>query len=46
MKLSANCDKDRVHIRSFDAAGLMTPEIERGLPETLREGLQKVRETE
>jgi len=46
MKLSANRDKDRVHIRSLDAAGLITPEIERGLPESLRARLQHVRETE
>ncbi len=46
MKLSANRDKDRVHIRSLDAAGLITPEIERGLPEPLRARLQHVRETE
>jgi hypothetical protein len=46
MKLSANRDKDRVHIRSLDAAGLITPEIERGLPESLRARLQQVRETE
>jgi hypothetical protein len=46
MKLSANRDKDRVHIRSLDAAGLITPEIERGLPEPLRAKLQHIRETE
>ncbi len=46
MKLSANRDKDRVHIRSLDAAGLITLEIERGLPEALRAKLQHVRETE
>lgn len=46
MKLSANRDKDRVHIRSLDAAGLITPEIERGLPEPLRARLKLVRETE
>jgi len=46
MKLSANRDKDRVHIRALDAAGLITPEIERGLPESLRARLQQVRETE
>jgi len=46
MKLSANQDKDRVHLRSLDAAGLITPEIERGLPESLRARLQRVRETE
>ena len=46
MKLSANRDKDRVHIRSLDAARLITPEIERALPESLRERLWRVRETE
>lgn len=46
MKLSANRDKDRVHIRSLDAAGLITPEIERGLSEPLRARLQQVRESE
>lgn len=46
MKLSANRDKDRVHIRSLDAAGLITPEIEHRLPETLRARLKQVRETE
>ena len=46
MKLSANRDKDRVHVRSLDAAGLITPEIERGLPEPLRAKLEHVRETE
>ncbi|HEV2351929.1 MAG TPA: hypothetical protein VG028_19025 [Terriglobia bacterium] len=46
MKLSANRDKDRVHIRSLDAAGLITPEIEHGLPEPLMARLQQVRETE
>ena len=46
MKLSANRDKDRVHLRSLDAAGLITPEIERGLPERLQVRLRQVRETE
>ncbi len=46
MKLSANRDKDRVHLRSLDASGLIGPEIERGLPEPLRARLQQVRETE
>lgn len=46
MKLSANRDKDRVHLRSLDAAGLITPEVERGLPEELRTRLRQVRETE
>ena len=46
MKLSANRDKDRIHIRSLDAVGLISSEIERGLPETLRARLHQVRETE
>ncbi len=46
MKLSANRDKDRVHVRSLDAAGLITPEIERELPDALRARLVNVRETE
>lgn len=46
MKLSANLDKDRVHIRSLDAAGLITHEIEHAIQEPLRARLQQVRETE
>ncbi len=46
MKLSANRDKDRVHIRSLDAAGLITPEIMRGLSPALQARLRLVRETE
>jgi hypothetical protein len=46
MKLSANRDKDRVHIRSLDAAGLITPQVARELPEPLRARLKQVRETE
>ena len=46
MKLSAYRLKDRVHIQSLDAAGLITAEIERQLPEPLRARLQRVRETE
>lgn len=46
MKLSAFRDKDRVHIRSMDAAGLITAEVERALPVELQERLQHVRETE
>lgn len=45
MKLSANRDKDRVHIRSLDTAGLITPGIEDVLPESLRARLRQVRET-
>ena len=46
MKLSSYRDKDRVHIRSMEAAGLITREVERGLPDELHSRLQHVRETE
>jgi hypothetical protein len=46
MKLSSFRDKDRVHVRSMDAAGLVTPEVEAKLPVGLLERLQHVRETE
>jgi len=46
MKLIAYRDKDRVHIRSLDAAGLITPTVERGLRRDLRSRLRHIRETE
>jgi hypothetical protein len=46
MKLSSYRDKDRVHIRSMDAAGLITREVEKGLADELRGRLQHIRETE
>jgi hypothetical protein len=46
MKLSAYRDKDRVHIRSMDAAGLITAEVESTLPVELKARLQHIRETE
>ena len=46
MKLSAFRDKDRVHIRSMDAARLITSQVENSLPPELLERLQHVRETE
>lgn len=46
MKLSAFRDKDRVHVRGMDAAGLITAEVEVGLSEVLLERLRIVRETE
>jgi hypothetical protein len=46
MKLSANRDKDRVHIRSMDAAGLIPSGVENALPLELRERLQHIRATE
>ncbi len=46
MKLSSFRDKDRVHVRAMDAAGLITPEVERSLPAELTARLQHVRDTE
>lgn len=46
MKLTSFRDKDRVHVRDMDGVGLITPEIEAGLPEVLRERLAQVRATE
>ena len=46
MKLTSFRDKDRVHVRDMDQAGLITPEIEASLPEALRERLAHIRATE
>jgi hypothetical protein len=46
MKLSSWRDKDRVHVRGMDAAGLITNEVEEGLSGELRGRLRIVRETE
>ena len=46
MKLMSNRDKDRVHIRSMDAAGLITDEVEQRLAADLSSRLQNIRETE
>jgi len=46
MKLTSYRDKDRVHIRSLDAAGLITGEIEMQLAPDLAARLQHIRETE
>src|ERR1035441_3287499 len=46
MKLSAYRYKDRVHIQSMDAAGLITAEVEHALPAELQARLQHIRETE
>jgi hypothetical protein len=46
MKLTSFRLKDRVHIQDMDGVGLITPEIESGLPEVLRERLAQVRVTE
>jgi hypothetical protein len=46
MKLSSYRDKDRVHIRSMDAAALITPDVENELTPVLLERLRHIRETE
>ena len=46
MKLNANRDKDRVHVRSMDAAGLITLEIEKSLAPELEARLRHIRQTE
>ncbi len=46
MKLSSYRDKDRVHIRGMDAAGLITPDVEGTLNEPLQTRLHHIRATE
>ena len=46
MKLTSYQDKDRVHIRSMDAAGLLTHEVEGRLTAELLSRLKIIRETE
>jgi hypothetical protein len=46
MKLTSNRDKDRVHIRSMDAAGLISPEVEKRLMPELAARLTDIRATE
>lgn len=46
MKLSSYRDKDRVHIRGMDAAGLLTEAVEDALSADLRSRLRHIRETE
>ena len=46
MKLTSNRDKDRVHVRSLDAAGLITDAVQPQLPQTLLKRLAHIRETE
>jgi hypothetical protein len=46
MKLTSFRLKDRVHIQDLDGVGLITPEIEQGLSEPLRQRLSEVRATE
>jgi hypothetical protein len=46
MKLTSFRLKDKVHIQDMDAVGLITPEIEAGLPEPFRARLAEVRASE
>lgn len=46
MKLTSYRLKDRVHLQDMDAAGLITPGIEAGLPDELRRRLTETRSTE
>jgi hypothetical protein len=46
MKLTSFRLKDKVHIQDLDGVGLITPEIEQGLSEPLRQRLAEVRATE
>jgi hypothetical protein len=43
MKLTSFRLKDRVHLQDMDGVSLITPEIEAGLPEILRQRLAEVR---
>lgn len=43
MKLTSLRLKDKVHLMDMDSVGLITPQIEAALPETLRERLKAVR---
>jgi hypothetical protein len=45
-RLSSERTVDRVSIRSMDAAGLITADVEATLPEKLRSRLQNIRDTE
>ncbi len=46
MKLNSYRDKDRVHIRGMEAAGLITSEVEATLSREQQRRLQHIRETE
>ena len=46
MKLTSFRAKDEAHLKDLDEAGLITPEIEVGLPPLLRERLSRTRERE
>jgi hypothetical protein len=46
MKLSNNRDIDRVHVRDMDSVGLITPEVQNALPQSLLERLVEIRSSE
>ncbi len=46
MKLISFRLRDKTHLIDMDSVGLITPEIEAGLPGPLRERLQQVRAEE
>ncbi len=46
MKLTSFRIKDKTHLIDMDSVGLITPEIEAGLPDALRERLEQVRAEE
>lgn len=46
MKLISFRLRDKTHIIDMDSAGLITPEIEAGLPDVLRARLNQVRDEE
>ena len=46
MKLTSFRSRDKTHIIDLDSVGLITPEIEQGLPEVLRDRLEQVRKEE
>ncbi len=46
MKLTSFRLKDKVHLQDMDSVGLITPKIEAGLPDALRERLHELRAEE
>jgi hypothetical protein len=46
MKLTGNRLKDKVHIQDLDGAGLITTQIEKELPELLRQQLAEISASE
>jgi hypothetical protein len=44
MKLNSLRPKDLIHLEVLDEAGLITPTLERGLPQALQERLKEARQ--